>query len=78
VILLLHLFGNPFRPPSASAHWPSTVVQLAEALYNEQDCAFALHDALLDAGHAELADHFRQEQRHPKGCFALDLILNKK
>lgn len=76
--LLRHIIGNPFRPYPAPKHWPSTVVQLAEALYNGQDCCFALHDALLDAGHPELADHFRQEQWHPKGCFALDLILDKK
>jgi hypothetical protein len=36
-----------------------------------------LHDALLEAGHPELAEHFQQEQWHPKGCFALDLILGK-
>jgi hypothetical protein len=28
--------------------------------------------------HAELAEHFRQEKWHPKGRFALDLILGKK
>jgi hypothetical protein len=35
-----------------------------------------LHDALLEAGHAELAEAFR-EPMHPKGCWALDLILGK-
>jgi hypothetical protein len=29
------------------------------------------------AGHAELADHFREEQHHPKGCWVLDLVLGK-
>jgi hypothetical protein len=52
-------------------------VQLAESLYAGQDCAFALHDALLEAGHAELAEHFRQEKSHPKGCWAIDVILEK-
>jgi hypothetical protein len=28
-------------------------------------------------GHAELAEHFRQERWHPKGCWAVDLILAK-
>jgi hypothetical protein len=60
-------------PPS----WSSTVVQLAESLYNGQHCSFALHDALLEAGHAELAEHFK-EKEHPKGCWAIDLILGKK
>jgi hypothetical protein len=70
-----HIIGNPFReyPPS----WPSAAVQLAQAFEQGQDCAFALHDALLESGHAELAEHFREEKWHPKGCFALDLILGK-
>jgi hypothetical protein len=41
------------------------------------DCTFALHDALLEAGCGELADHFT-EPRHPKGCWALDVILGKE
>jgi hypothetical protein len=76
--LLRHIIGNPFRPYPAPPSWPSTVVQLAESLYAGQDCAFALHDALLDAGHAELAEHFREEQQHPKGCWVLDLLLGKE
>jgi hypothetical protein len=76
--VLRHIFGNPFRPYPAPAHWPATVIQLAEALYAGQDCGFALHDALVEAGHAELAEHFRQEQWHPKGCWVVDLLLGKK
>jgi hypothetical protein len=76
-VLLRHIFGNPFRPYNAPAHLPSTVVQLAQALYNGQDCTFALHDALLEAGHPELAKHFKDEQSHPKGCWAADLMLRK-
>jgi len=77
-MLLRHIMGNPFRPHLAPSHLPSTVVQLAAALYNGEDCGFALHDALMEAGQAELAEHFRQEQVHPKGCWVLDLILGKK
>lgn len=73
--LLRHMVGNPFRPYVSSACWPLAVVQLAQALYTGADCAFALHDALLEAGHPELAEHFRQETEHPKGCWVLDLIL---
>jgi hypothetical protein len=76
-ILLRHIIGNHFRPYPAPDHWPSTVVQLAHALYNGQDCTFALHDALLEAGHAELAEHFK-ERWHPKGCWVVDLILGKQ
>jgi len=63
------------RCPVVSVPWPTTVIQLADALSNGQDCGFALHDALLDAGHSQLAEHFRQEQTHPKGCWVLDLLL---
>jgi hypothetical protein len=75
--MLRHIMGNPFRPYPAPQSWPSTVVQLAESLYAGQDCAFALHDALLEAGHAELAEHFREEKSHPKGCWAMDVVLGK-
>jgi hypothetical protein len=68
---------NPFYEAMRD-EWPSTVVQLAESLYAGQDCAFALHDALLEAGHAELAEHFREEKSHPKGCWVVDLILGKE
>ena len=75
--LLRHIIGNPFRPYPAPASVPEAVLQLADALYNGEDCGFALHDALLETGHPDLADHFRQEQHHPKGCWVLDLILDK-
>ncbi|MBY0527960.1 MAG: hypothetical protein K2R98_31470 [Gemmataceae bacterium] len=74
--LVRHIVGNPFRPFVAPPSCPSPARLLAEAIYSGEDCAFALHDALLDAGHVELAEHFR-EKEHPKGCWALDLILGK-
>lgn len=74
--LLRHLVGNLFQAPTVKADWPSSVVQLAEALYAGGNCAFALHDALLEAGHPDLAAHFG-EREHPKGCWALDAILRK-
>jgi hypothetical protein len=61
--IVRHVWGNLFRSQT-SCVWPSTVVQLAESLYAGQDCAFALHDALLEAGHTELAEHFREEKSH--------------
>jgi hypothetical protein len=75
--LLREIAGNPFRPLMPREPLPLTVVQLAESLYGGEDCAFALHDALLEAGHTELAEHFR-EPEHPKGCWALDMILGKE
>ena len=45
--------------------------------FDGEDCRFALHDALEEQGQIRLADHFRGGT-HPKGCWALDLILGKK
>jgi hypothetical protein len=75
--LLRHIFGNLFRPYGAPARWPSAVVQLAASLVEGQDCWFALHNALLEAGHPQLAMHFREKQCHPRGCWVLDLSLGK-
>jgi hypothetical protein len=74
--LIHHLAGNPFRPAERPDHMPRTVLSLATGLYAGQDGAFALRDALLEAGAVELADHFTQAD-HPKGCWALDCILGK-
>jgi hypothetical protein len=46
-------------------------------MYAGEACHFALHDALLEAGHPELAEHFREEKDHPKGCWVVDLIVGK-
>lgn len=72
-----HLVGSPFRPVSSPGYATTATIQLAEALYAGEPCSFALHDTLLDAGHPDLAAHFR-EPEHPKGCWALDLILGKQ
>jgi hypothetical protein len=78
VKLIRHVIGNPFGAYQAPTSWPTTVVTLAEALYRGADAGFALHDALLEAGQPELAEHFQTETRHPKGCWALDVILQKR
>ncbi len=77
VRLLTEIIGNPFRPYTAPSTWPSSVVHLAEALYAGSDCRLPRHDVLLEAGHPELAEHFRGEDWHPKGCWALDAILGR-
>jgi hypothetical protein len=77
--LLRDIFGNPFRPYPKPPSWSSTVVQLAESLYQgNNDCRLPLSDALEEAGHVELADHFRKEEWHPKGCWVVDLVLGKE
>jgi hypothetical protein len=75
--LLRHIIGNPFRPYPAPCSWSPAVVNLAKAVYNGADAGFAMHDALLESGHPDLAAHFREQEWHPKGCHVVDLILNK-
>lgn len=74
--LLRELAGNPFRPIPLVEDLPAAVTQLAEALYAGEECAFALHDALEEAGHAALAEHFLSAD-HPRGCWALDRLLGR-
>ena len=84
--LLREILGNPYRPlpllPPAVLRWSDgTVRRIAEGIYEER--AFnrlpILHDALLDAGcddEAILA-HCRSDGQHVRGCWAVDLILEK-
>lgn len=74
--LVREIFGNPFRVIYQQVPFPAIIVRLADASYAGEDCSFALRDALLEAGNAWLADHFKDKD-HPKGCWALDLILGK-
>lgn len=74
--LLRHIFGNPWRPLVSPAHWSMTIIKLAEAQYEGEDCSMALHDALLEVGKNDFAEHFR-ESFHPRGCAWLDAILGK-
>jgi hypothetical protein len=75
--LLRHIFGNPFSPYAAPASWPGAVVELAQAMYDGAGDRLVLADALEEAGHQELAQHFRAEEWHPKGCWVVDLVLGK-
>ena len=74
--LAKHIFGNPFRHAPSQA-WTATVMDLAQAAYNGDDNRLILADALEESGCLELAEHFRREEWHPKGCWAMDLILGK-
>jgi hypothetical protein len=76
--LLRHIIGNPFHPYPAPDHWPTTVIGLAQAVYEGENSGPVLHDALLEAGHPELAEHFQRETWHPKGCWVVDLVLAKE
>jgi hypothetical protein len=85
--LLRDIFGNPFIPtPRVDPTWirwhDGTVVRIAEGIYQER--AFErmgiLAGALLDAGcgDEEILSHCRGPGAHVRGCFVLDLLLNKE
>ena len=80
--------GNPFRPITLDPAWRTpAVASLAQAAYDERlmpsgelDTArlAVLADALEDAGCADaLLSHLRSPGPHVRGCWALDLILDK-
>jgi hypothetical protein len=83
VQLLFDIFGNPFRPITLNSTWlTSTVLALANGIYEEK--AFErmpiLADALQDAGcdNEDVLSHCRQPGEHVKGCWLVDLLLNKQ
>jgi hypothetical protein len=81
--LIRDIFGNPFRPISFNAAWlTSTVLALANGMYNEKafDRMPILADALQDAGcdNEDILNHCRQPGEHVRGCWVVDLFLNKK
>jgi hypothetical protein len=81
--LLRDIFGNPFRPVAFDPAWRSdTVVSLARHIYDSRDFSPMpiLADALQDAGcgNADILNHCRDEnQVHVRGCWTVDLVLDK-
>lgn len=65
--------AGPAAVPPSAAGLPEAVRQLAHALALGEDCAFALHDALLEAGRPDLAECF-QVPGDGRSGWALDLI----
>jgi hypothetical protein len=83
--LLRDVFGYPFRAVAFDPAWLAwqggAVVQVAQAIYNEnrfQDLP-VLADALEDAGcdNAEVLAHCRGGGIHVRGCFVVDLLLDR-
>jgi len=77
------IFGNPFRPITLDPTWLTTnVVGIVRTIYDER--AFQnlpiLADALEDVGcdHADILNHCRQPGEHVRGCWVVDLLLDKK
>lgn len=79
--LLRDIVGNPFRPVTADPRWlTANVLDLARVIYEERalDRLPILSDALQDAGcdHEAVLGHCR-EGPHVRGCWVLDLLLQK-
>jgi hypothetical protein len=84
--LLRCIFANPFRPlprlvPSVLSWNDGTVAKLASAIYEERafESVPILADALEEAGCSdeEILAHLRGPGPHVRGCWVLDLLLNK-
>jgi hypothetical protein len=86
--LLRDVFGNPFRPVAFDpALRTPLVVSLATAAYEERlmpsgelalDRLAVLADALEEVGAAEeVVAHLRSDGPHVRGCWAVDLCLDK-
>jgi hypothetical protein len=77
------LFSNPFRPVTLNVSWlTSTVLALANGIYDEKafDRMPILADALQDAdcNNEDILNHCRQPGEHVKGCWVVDLLLDRK
>jgi hypothetical protein len=75
-------------PPAVLAWNDGTVIRIAQGIYEgrklpegtlDKSRLAILADALLDAGcdDDELLAHCRSEDPHVRGCWAIDLILNR-
>jgi hypothetical protein len=81
--LLHEVIGNPFRPVTLDPSWLAATVQnLAAAIYEERafDRLPILADALEDAGcgNQDILGHCRSGGEHMRGCWVLDLLLQKE
>ncbi len=76
------IFGNPFRPVTVDPVWlTSTAVAIAQGIYDDRafDRLPILADALQDAGceNADILSHCRSDGPHVRGCWVVDLVLEK-
>jgi len=84
--LVREIFGNPFRLRVSRKAWllwnDRTIPKMAEAIYTDRafDRLPILGDALEDAGctNRDILDHCRGPGPHVRGCWVVDLVLDKK
>ena len=82
-LILLDVFGNPFRPVTIDSQLLTPpVVQLAQTIYADRcfDRMGKLADALYDAGcdNDEILNHCRGLGPHVRGCWVVDMVLGKE
>lgn len=72
---------KPKRPPKPEAiEYPATIVALARAFKAGEECGFAFHDALLEAGLPGPASHFASDRACRPGriCLVVEEILDPR
>ncbi|QJW96865.1 hypothetical protein [Frigoriglobus tundricola] len=80
--LIRDIFGNPFRPVTLEPLWLTFDVQaLARGIYDNKafDRMPILADALQDAGcdNTDVLGHCRGAEPHVRGCWVVDMLLEK-
>ena len=84
--LLRDITGNPFRPVTVDPTWltwnDASIPKIAQSIYDShrfEDLPI-LADALEEAGctNAQILTHLRGPGPHTRGCWPLDLILDRK
>jgi hypothetical protein len=75
------VFGNPFRSVSSGSWITPAAVTIAQDIYARRDFAALplLADLLEEAGCPEqsVLDHCRHPGPHARGCWVVDLVLDK-
>ena len=81
--LLREIFGNPFHPVTTDPIWLTpTVTAMAQAMYEDRNFTAMpiLGDALEEAGcdNEDILQHCRDMTGHVRGCWLVDLVLDKQ
>jgi hypothetical protein len=84
-VLLLEIFGNPFRPVTLDPVWltwhDGLLASMARQMYESRDFTDMpmLADALEEAGctDQDILAHCRSGGEHVRGCWVVDLLLGK-
>lgn len=80
------IFGNPFQASTIDSCWlrwnDGTVPKIAQSIYDDRgfENMPILADALEDAGcdNEDILCHCRESREHVRGCWVIDLLLQKE